>query len=103
MELKTKYQWTVESPTLVSNKYGELIKYGDAFLFSGSYLTRRWVKYWYGEPLVDTDPNKLMKIVEKKISHYRRNQFLFGAFITFDVLLVAVSVIAGAMYVFSKM
>jgi hypothetical protein len=103
MELETKYQWNVVSPTLVFNKYGTFSKYGKAFLFSGSYLTPRWVKYWHDEYLVDTDPNRLMKVVEEKISHYRRNHCLFGICISFVVFLLSTSFAAAAVYVFSKL
>ena len=98
MELKTKYPWTVVSPTHVFNKYGDFRKYGDTFLFSGSYLTHRWIKYWYGERLVGTDLGALMKIVEKKISHYKWNQRFFRALMTFVVLLV-ISCIAVTLYI----
>ena len=91
MELKTKYPWTVVSSTHIFNKYGDFRKYGDDFFFSGSYLTHSWVKYWDGEYLIGNDLHKLLNLVEKKISCYRRNQFFFRAF----VMLLWLSAIAG--------
>jgi hypothetical protein len=71
MTVISKYQWKVVSPKCVRNEYGEFQKYGDIFIFIGSYLSRAWVMYWHDETLQVNDFNLLMRVVEKKITRYK--------------------------------